>query len=90
MTNGNKDYEAEKKKRKKIAIFLVIAAMVYALLNNVINGIGVSSKYSEKNILIVCHADIMKAIECYANGMMSDDAIGPYPPDNASVLEYNL
>ena len=47
-------------------------------------------KYSEKNILIVCHADIMKAIECYANGMMSDDAIGPYPPDNASVLEYNL
>ena len=45
-------------------------------------------KYSDKNILIVCHAGVMKAIECYANEMMPDDEIGPYLPDNANVKKY--
>lgn len=46
--------------------------------------------YSDKNILIVCHAGITKAIECYVNGMMKDEEIGPYLPNNASVQEYNI
>ena len=46
--------------------------------------------YSDKNILIVCHAGITKAIECYANGMMRDEEIGPYLPNNASVQEYEI
>ena len=41
-----------------------------------------------KNVLIVCHAGVEKAIECYFNGLMSDDEIGPFLPDNASVLKY--
>ena len=41
------------------------------------------------NILIVCHAGVEKAIECYFNGLMSDDEIGPSIPDNASVVKYS-
>ena len=48
------------------------------------------SDYSDKNILIVCHAGVLKAIECYANGMMADDEIGPFLPDNASVQKYTI
>ncbi len=40
------------------------------------------------NILIVCHAGVEKAIECYFKGLMPDDEIGPFLPDNASVLKY--
>ena len=40
------------------------------------------------NILIVCHAGVEKAIECYFNGLMPDEDIGPFLPDNASVLKY--
>ncbi len=41
-----------------------------------------------KNVLIVCHAGVEKAIECYFNGLMPDDKIGPFLPDNAVVLKY--
>lgn len=47
-------------------------------------------KYADKNVLIVSHAGIMKVVECYANGMMDDCDIGPYLPDNASVLKYSF
>ena len=47
-------------------------------------------KYSDKNILIVCHAGVVKAIECYANKMLNDEEIGPFLPDNASVLKYKI
>ena len=40
------------------------------------------------NVLIVCHAGIEKAIECYFNGLMLDEEIGLFLPDNASVLKY--
>ncbi len=40
------------------------------------------------NVLIVCHAGVEKAIECYFNGLMPDEEIGPFLPDNASVLKY--
>lgn len=57
---------------------------VYGFLDEIKN------KYIDKNILIVCHAGVTKAIECYANGMMKDEEIGPYLPDNASIQEYQL
>ena len=48
----------------------------------------ISSK-EYNNVLIVCHAGVEKAIECYFNGLMSDEEIGPFLPDNASVLKYS-
>lgn len=41
-------------------------------------------------LYVVCHAGVIKAIECYANKMLRDEEIGPFLPDNASVLEYNI
>ena len=41
------------------------------------------------SVLIVCHAGVEKAIECYFNGLMPDEKIGPFLPDNASVLKYS-
>lgn len=48
------------------------------------------ANYSNNNILIVCHGGVTKAIECYVNGMMKDEELGPFLPSNASVLEYEL
>ena len=45
-------------------------------------------KYPDKNILIVAHAGILKAIECKINGMMKDEEIGPFLPNNCSVTKY--
>lgn len=50
----------------------------------------IKSMYSDKNVLMVVHAGVMKAIECYANGMMKDEDIGPFLPDNASVQKYKI
>jgi broad specificity phosphatase PhoE len=55
---------------------------VYSFLDEI-----TSKEY--ENVLIVCHAGVEKAIECYFNGLMSDDEIGPFLPDNASVLKYS-
>lgn len=46
------------------------------------------SEHTTKNILIVTHAGVIRAIECYANGMMKDEEIGPFLPDNCSVTKY--
>lgn len=54
---------------------------IYSFLDDI-----TSKEYN--NILIVCHAGVEKAIECYFNGLMPDDEIGPFLPDNASVLKY--
>lgn len=51
---------------------------------------SIKEKYYGKNILIVCHAGVVKAIECYANKMLADEEIGPFLPDNASILKYDL
>lgn len=45
-------------------------------------------KYSNKNVLVVTHAGIIKVIECYVNSMMSDEEIGPFLPNNCSVIKY--
>ncbi len=50
----------------------------------------IKEKYSDKSILIVCHASVVKAIECYANKMLYDEEIGPFLSDNASVLKYKI
>lgn len=50
----------------------------------------IKMNYYDKNVLIVCHAGITKAVECYANGMMKDEDIGPYLPNNASVQKYDI
>ncbi len=50
----------------------------------------IKNKYPNKSVLVVCHAGVIKAIECYANKMLRDEEIGPFLPDNASVLEYNI
>lgn len=46
------------------------------------------TNYKDDSVLIVAHARIMKAIECLANEMMSDEEIGPYLPDNANIKKY--
>ena len=50
----------------------------------------IKEKFSDKNILIVCHAGVVKAIECYSNNMLTDEEIGPFLPDNACVLKYKM
>ena len=55
---------------------------IYSFLDEI-----TSKEYN--NVLIVCHAGVEKAIECYFNGLMSDEEIGPFFPDNASVLKYS-
>ncbi len=50
----------------------------------------VKVKYKDKNVLIVTHGGVIKAIECYAHGMLDDKEIGIFLPDNATVLEYDL
>ncbi len=50
----------------------------------------VKNKYNNKNVLIVCHGGVTKAIKCYADGMMSDEEISEFLPSNAMVLEYEI
>lgn len=57
---------------------------IYSFLDDI------EAEYYDKNVLIVTHAGVMKAIECYANGMMKDEEIGPFLPDNASVRKYKI
>ena len=45
-------------------------------------------KYPNKNILLVTHAGVIKAIECYTNGLMKDEEIGPFLPNNCEMLKY--
>ncbi len=59
-------------------------ARVYDFLDDI------KARCPDKNVLVVCHAGVTKAIECYAGRMMSDEEIGPFLPDNASVLEYEV
>lgn len=47
-------------------------------------------KYKNKDILIVTHGGVTKAIECYFNGMMKDEDIALYLPDNCEIKEYEL
>lgn len=75
--NKNINYE----KAENVQIFF---KRIYDFLDEI------KDRYQNKNVLIVCHAGVIKAIECYANGMMSDENIGSYLPNNACVKEYEL
>lgn len=55
---------------------------IYNLLDEI------SKKHANQNVLIVSHAGVMKAVECYFNGIMHDEDIGPYLPENSSIKEY--
>ena len=57
---------------------------VYSFLDEI------SLKYLDKNVLLVTHTGVLKAVECYANGMLPDKEIGPFIPENARVSEYCL
>lgn len=59
-------------------------ARIYSFLDEL------KEKYSGETVLIVCHAGVLKAIECYTNGMMPDDKIGSFLPDNASIQDYDI
>lgn len=71
----NKSYE----KAENVQVFF---SRIYNFLDEI------KERYPDKNILVVAHAGVMKAIECYANGMMEDSEIGPFLPDNAGVQKY--
>ena len=48
------------------------------------------ARYPEESILLVAHAGVLKAVKCYADGMMRDEEIGPYLPANCGVSHYTL
>ena len=73
--NKNKNYD----KAENVQLFF---DRVYKFIDEL------KDNYSDKNILIVTHAGVVKAIECYANGMLPDEEIGPFLPGNCSVSEY--
>ena len=50
----------------------------------------IKAKYPNDNVLVVAHAGVMKAVECYAHGILPDDEIGPFVPKNCSYLEYDI
>ena len=59
-------------------------ARVYSFLDDL------RAAHPEETVLVVCHAGVLKAIECYCHGMLPDNRIGPFLPANASVCEYEL
>ena len=47
-----------------------------------------TKKYEK--ILIVSHGGVSRPLDCYFNGMMSDEKLATFIPDNAKVMEYEL
>ncbi len=56
---------------------------VYDFLNDL------KTKKYEK-VLIVAHGGVSRALDCYFNGMMSDEKLATFIPENAKVMEYEL
>lgn len=50
----------------------------------------IKHQYKNKNVLIVTHGGVIKAIECYFHGLLKDEELGPFLPSNASVLKYEV
>lgn len=59
---------------------------VFKRVNNVIEEI--KNKYKGKNILIVAHNDIGRAIHCYFNGIPKDGNVRSIDMGNAQILGY--
>ena len=43
-----------------------------------------------EKVLIVAHGGVSRPLDCYFNGMMSDEKLATFIPDNAKVMEYKL
>ena len=43
-----------------------------------------------EKVLIVAHGGVSRPLDCYFNGMMSDEKLATFIPDNAKVMEYEL
>ena len=50
----------------------------------------IKDKYKEKNILIVAHNDIGRAIHCYFNGIPEDGNLRNLSMPNAKIIKYNF
>ena len=48
------------------------------------------TNYPQERVLLVTHSGVIRAIECYAHGIMADDELGLWLPKNCSVHEYDL
>lgn len=56
---------------------------IYAFLDDL------KTKNYEK-VLIVAHGGVSRPLDCYFNGMMSDEKLATFIPENAKVMEYEL
>ena len=43
-----------------------------------------------EKVLIVAHGGVSRPLDCYFNGMMSDEKLATFIPENAKVMEYEL
>ena len=57
---------------------------VYALLEEI------KEIYNDKNILIVAHNDIGRAIHCYFNGIPKDGNLREFSMPNAQIVKYSM
>lgn len=57
---------------------------VYAFLDKI------KEEYKDKDILIIGHNDIGRALYCYFNGLPSDGNVYPFRSENATVVSYNF
>ena len=54
-------------------------------------GIEQADKTKEyEKVLIVAHGGVSRPLDCYFNGMMSDEKLATFIPENAKVMEYEL
>lgn len=59
-----------------------VAQRVYNLLDEV------KEKYSDKNVLLVCHGGVCRIIRTYFEDL-DTETFASYSPDNASLVEYD-
>ena len=59
-------------------------ARVYGFLDELL------LRHPGETVLLVTHTGVLKAVECYANGMLPDEKIGPFIPENARCSLYRL
>lgn len=51
---------------------------------------SIKIKYSNKNILIVTHNDVCKAIHCYINNVSDINEIINYDQNNCEIVRYEI
>ena len=60
-----------------------LAGRIYPFLD------AIKEKYTDKNVLLVCHGGVCRMIKTYFEDMTNED-YASYSPDNAFVAEYEL